>query len=86
MNFETSNLSSVLKQRRKLLKLKQADLAEMAGVSLHTVIDLENGKGNPTLGVLSRVLGIVEMELVLQSKITPVAPQDAPGTANQTTP
>lgn len=74
MNFEVSNLSSVLKQRRKLLKLKQVDLAEMAGVSLHTIIDLESGKGNPTLGVLSRVLGIVGMELVLQPKAAPVAP------------
>ncbi len=83
MNFEVSNLSSVLKQRRKLLKLKQVDLAGMAGVSLHTIIDLESGKGNPTLGVLSRVLDIVGMELVLQPKAAPVARQDAPGTANQ---
>ena len=83
MNFEVSNLSSVLKQRRKLLKLKQVDLAEMAGVSLHTIIDLENGKDNPTLGVLSRVLDIVGMELVLQPKATPVTPQDAPETTNQ---
>lgn len=74
MNFEVSNLSSVLKQRRKLLKLKQVDLAEMAGVSLHTIIDLESGKGNPTLGVLSRVLGIVGMELVLQPKEASIAP------------
>lgn len=83
MNFEVSNLSSVLKQRRKLLKLKQVDLAEMAGVSLHTIIDLESGKGNPTLGVLSRVLGIVGMELVLQPKAAPVAPQDALETTKQ---
>ncbi len=74
MNFDASNLSSVLKQRRKVLKLKQTDLAEMARVSLHTVIDLESGKGNPTLGVLSRVLGIVGMELVLEPKEASIAP------------
>lgn len=86
MNFRISNLSTILRERRKLLKLKQTDLAEMAGVSLHTVIDLESGKGNPTLAVVSRVLGIVGIELALQPKAAPVAPQDSPETVRQASP
>lgn len=86
MNFDISNLSAVLKHRRKLLKLKQADLAQMAEVSLHTIIDLESGKGNPTLGVASRVLGIVGLELVLQPRTQTSGHIDASDSTREITP
>ena len=41
--------------RRKLLRLHQRDLAELAGVTLRGLTDLENGSANPTLKQLAEV-------------------------------
>lgn len=78
MNFQITHLPTILKHRRKLLKLTQADLAQMAEVSLHTIIDLEGGKGNPTLGVANRVLNILGLELALQPKQPSPSPTGTP--------
>lgn len=48
--------------RRKELKLRQDDLAEMSGVTVRTIYNIEEGKGNPSLNTLSRlcdILGLV---------------------------
>ena len=42
------SLREVLKSRRKTLAVSQQDLAEMAGVGVATVKDIERGKVNPT--------------------------------------
>ena len=43
------NLREVIKERRSVLGISQIDLAEMAGISLATVKDIERGAGNPCL-------------------------------------
>ena len=40
------NLAEVIKKRRKTLNISQRDLAEMAGIGLATIKDIERGKGN----------------------------------------
>ena len=40
------NLREVVKERRGVLGISQIDLAEMAGISLATVKDIERGAGN----------------------------------------
>jgi|GEM_PF-5844625 len=40
---------------RKQLKLSQSELADMAGTTQATIVKLENGRGNPTLGIIIRV-------------------------------
>jgi transcriptional regulator with XRE-family HTH domain len=40
------NLREVVKERRGVLGISQLDLAEMAGISLATVKDIERGAGN----------------------------------------
>ena len=42
-------ISELIKKRRKELKIKQDDLSEISGVTLHTISDIESGKGNPTV-------------------------------------
>ncbi len=70
MKFNQQALASSLRERRKALQLGQNDLAELSGVSLHTLINLETGKGNPTLEVAQRILDALGLELVLQVRNT----------------
>jgi len=40
----------------------------MAGVSLHTLHNLESGKGNPTLEVIAKVLEVLGLELQIRAR------------------
>jgi len=57
------NLQQVMKTRRKTLALSQQDLAEMAGLSLATIKDIERGKGNPSMSTVMRILEILGIEI-----------------------
>lgn len=70
MKFDRQVLASSLRERRKSLQLDQKDLAELSGVSLHTLINLETAKGNPTLDVTQRILDALGLELALQVRNT----------------
>ena len=52
-----------MKSRRKILSISQMDLAEMAGVGVATVKDIERGKGNPSLSTVSKILEVLGMEM-----------------------
>jgi len=62
------HLGGIVKERRKLLNITQETLAEMSGVGLRTLKQLESGKGNPTIITLEKVADVLGMELVLQIK------------------
>jgi len=60
MNFEA--IASYLVKRRKTLGISQKELAELSGISLHSLSNIESGKGNPTIEVLEKLtdtLGLV---------------------------
>lgn len=56
-------LKEVMKSRRNVLDISQLDLAEMSGVSLATVKDIERGKGNPSLETVNKILEVLGMEI-----------------------
>ncbi len=64
-----TNLGKQIVNRRKQLKITQADLAEMSGVSLRTVNSIENGNANPSIDVLSRVLEPIGLIITLQERV-----------------
>ena len=64
------SLNDTLKERRTRLQISQADLAEMAGVSLATVKDIERGKGNPSLQTTEKLLGVLGLEIVYRIRKT----------------
>ncbi|MFU8806342.1 MAG: helix-turn-helix domain-containing protein, partial [Bradymonadaceae bacterium] len=64
MNIDAAG--KLIRRRRKELKIGQRAVAELAGVSIHTLSDIESGKGNPTLDVLGRVLDVLGLEIVIQ--------------------
>jgi y4mF family transcriptional regulator len=68
--MKADKIGEYIKNRRSTLRLQQKDLAELSGVSLRTIIQIENGTGNPsidTLNKLTKVLGI-EIEFKIISK------------------
>ena len=60
------SLEEVMKNRRRTLSLSQQDLAEMAGIGLSTIKDIERGKGNPSMATVSRILEVLGMEMVFK--------------------
>ncbi len=63
-------LSNTIKDRRTHLKISQADLAEMARVSLATVKDIERGKANPSIQTLEKLLEVLGLEIVYRLRQT----------------
>lgn len=60
-----NELGQALRNRRKLAKITQTDLADLSGLSVHTLSDLESGKGNPTFEVLSKLCHVLGLEIQL---------------------
>jgi transcriptional regulator with XRE-family HTH domain len=54
------------------LGLDQQSLAEIAGVSVHALSNIESGKGNPTLSVLNRLAAAVGMDVALLVRPSPL--------------
>lgn len=67
-----SHLSPVvikqIKERREMLKITQESLADLSGVGLRTIKQLEAGKANPTYKTLQEIADVLGLELVLQVK------------------
>ncbi len=63
-----SDIVKLLKERREMLNITQESLADLSGVGLRTVKQLEAGKGNPTYKTLKEIADVLGLDLVLQVK------------------
>lgn len=63
-----SEYIETIKERREALKVTQDTLAELSGVGLRTLKQLESGKGNPTLLTLQKIADVLGMEVCLKIK------------------
>jgi transcriptional regulator with XRE-family HTH domain len=63
-----NNLIHQLKERRETLKISQETLAELSGIGLRTLKQLESGKGNPTLSTLQKLAETLGMEIIVEVK------------------
>lgn len=61
MDFATS-----ISTRRKKLGISQNDLAEMSGVSLATIKNIERGKGNPSFETVEKILSVLGLEIIFK--------------------
>jgi transcriptional regulator with XRE-family HTH domain len=66
MNVEY--IGRILRERRQFLNLKQEDLAEISGVAIKTIYAVELGKGNPSILTLMKILKVLGMEMIVQTK------------------
>jgi transcriptional regulator with XRE-family HTH domain len=63
-----TELIKTIKERREALQVTQEGLAELSGVGLRTLKQLESGKGNPTLSTLHKISDVLGMEVCLKIK------------------
>ena len=61
--METETLGGRLRSKRKALGLTLADVAEVAGLSVPYVSNLERGRGNPTVDALTALAGALETNI-----------------------
>ncbi|MEO0414851.1 MAG: helix-turn-helix domain-containing protein [Verrucomicrobiota bacterium] len=66
--MKITELGQAIRARRKAAGITQLDLAELSGVALHTISDLECGKGNPTFSVLGQLCSVLGLEISLGVK------------------
>lgn len=64
--MKSEDIGSAIKARRRFLGVDQQSLGELAVVSIHTLSDIESGKGNPTVAVLNRITAVLGMDLVVR--------------------
>ncbi len=50
------------------LKIKQQELADLAGVSINTLVAVERGTGNPRIETLLSVCNVLGLQLVTKLK------------------
>ena len=56
-------LALEISTRRKTLGISQNDLAEMSGVSLATIKNIERGKGNPSFETVEKILTVLGLDI-----------------------
>lgn len=61
-------IGEIIKNRRALLGIDQKTLADITGVSVHTITDIESGKANPSVIVLNKLLSSIGLELSIRVK------------------
>lgn len=66
--MKIAELGKIIKQRRKILEINQQDLAEISEIALHTISDIESGKGNPTLQVMDKLCEVLGLEIQIEVK------------------
>jgi y4mF family transcriptional regulator len=49
------DLGEIIKRRRKFLGITQKALSEIVSIGLRSLVDIESGKGNPTIETLLRI-------------------------------
>lgn len=66
VNMKT--LGEQIKVRRTALKIRQQELADLAGVSINTVVAIERGTGNPSIKTLVSVCDVLGLQIVTKLK------------------
>ncbi len=61
-------LGDIVKQRRDILRISQEELSNLSGVGIKTIYAIEQGKGNPSLDILAKIVEVLgmEMEVILK--------------------
>jgi transcriptional regulator with XRE-family HTH domain len=68
MRSTLMELGGKLRQRRELLRLNQADLSLVAGVSVRTIQLVEQAKTSPSLDTLIRLADVLGFDVDLRLK------------------
>ena len=69
MELTTVKIGKIIKKRRLELNLELKDLQDYSGVNYVSISEIENGKANPTIKTLEKLLDVLGMELDIKVKI-----------------
>jgi len=61
-------IGQIVKERRKYLNITQKDLSEIVGIGLRSLINIENGRGNPTLNQVQKIVEALGLEMKIEVK------------------
>lgn len=64
------SIGKAIRQRRKVLTVTQAHLAQIAGLSIRSVKAIEKGEANPTWKQMEKILGALGWEFDLKEKVS----------------
>jgi len=64
----SKKLGKAIRARRKELRLSQNDLKDFSGVHNVTISLMENGKYNPSLNELEKIINPLGLEIILKIK------------------
>ena len=59
-------LGMQIKERRKALKITQKELADLAGISINTVVAAERGQGDPKIYTYLAICNVLGLKLIVQ--------------------
>lgn len=66
MELTTIKIGKIIKKRRVELNLELKDLQDYSGVNYASISDIENGKANPTIKTLEKLLDALGMEINIE--------------------
>jgi y4mF family transcriptional regulator len=66
INSEKQAIGVLLQSRRKARKIAQEQLADIAGISIRTLRDIEKGIANPELETLMKICHVLGMEIKIE--------------------
>ena len=69
MESTSIKIGKIIRIRRKELNLELKDLQDYSGVNYVSISEIENGKANPTIKTLEKLLDVLGMELDIKVKI-----------------
>jgi transcriptional regulator with XRE-family HTH domain len=59
-----------IKERRKIMSMKQSQLANYTGLSVVTLSQIESGKANPSFDSLNEIFHFLNLEIIIVVKNT----------------
>lgn len=66
IEMNTKSIGKAIQQRRKSRNIIQNDLADIAGISLRTLREIEKGNANPELTTLMKLCEALGMEIKVE--------------------
>lgn len=66
MELTNIKIGKIIKKRRQELNLELKDLQDYSGVNYASISDIENGKANPTIKTLEKLLDALGMQINIE--------------------
>lgn len=66
--MDLNEIGQIIKKRRRYLKVDQSTLAELAGISINTLVTLERGTSNPRLDTILKIADILGLQISMSLK------------------